>query len=222
MNNPIEHVKTRDGSSTLFSQQFQEHYHSLHGAIQESQHVFIKMGLVPCLQLREELSILEVGLGTGLNALLTLLYRSESKIHYHAIENYPLNKEQVEKLNYPDQLGNADCSTYLTKIHQAPWNLEVSLTPNFFLQKTHINLQDFQPQNSFHLVYFDAFAPNTQPELWTDEIFSKIYACCEPEAALVTYSSKGAVRRTLQAVGFEVEKLPGPPGKREMLRAWKK
>ncbi len=222
MTSQLDHIETGDGSSTLFSKKFQEHYHSLHGAISESRHVFIEMGLVPCLQLHKNAAILEVGLGTGLNALLSILHPTELPIHYLSVESLPLNIKQVEQLNYAHQLARSDSKDLLLKIHETAWGVEVNITPRFVLQKMQVELQDFHPKKTFNLVYFDAFAPNTQPELWTKEIFSKIYTFCEPDAALVTYSSKGSVRRTLQGVGFEVEKLPGPPGKREMLRAWKK
>lgn len=219
MNSQFTHLLTKDGSSTLYSTRFDEHYHSLHGAIQESEHVFIQMGLRPLLLEKEHLSILEIGLGTGLNALLTLLRAPEQHIYYNGIEAYPLEKEAIAQLNYDQQLSGIAIHKLLEKIHSCPWNMDVEIHPAFTLHKSKVQLEDFQSKRKFDLIYFDAFAPNTQPELWTTDIFSKIFTYSEPGAIFVTYSSKGAVRRALISAGFEVEKIPGPPGKREMLRA---
>ena len=221
MNSQLSHRLTKDGSSTLYSSRFDEHYHSLHGAIQESEHVFIEMGLKPAVKDKKQLSILEIGFGTGLNALLTLLRAPEILINYLGIEAYPLGEEEIAQLNYGEQIEATDADIQIGKLHRADWEISVEINPNFFLHKSKVLLEEFKSDRSFHLVYFDAFAPNTQPELWTSNIFLKIFTYCEPGAILVTYSSKGDVRRALIQAGFEVEKVPGPPGKREMLRAIK-
>ena len=215
------HKLTKDGSSTLYAPRFEEHYHSTHGAVQESLHVFLEMGFKAIPHSKEPLRIFEVGFGTGLNALLTALFSNGKEIHYTSIEAYPLHWESVKQLNYATLLGQHS-QPLLEKLHESPWEKDVEILPNFVLNKTKKLLQDYDPGNRFDLVYFDAFAPDTQPELWEPGIFQKIYSWCEPEAILVTYSAKGAVRRSLKSVGFEVEKVPGPPGKREMLRGIKK
>ena len=219
MNSQLTHRLTKDGSSTLYSARFDEHYHSLHGAIQESAHVFIQMGLQMALAEKKQLSILEIGFGTGLNALLTLLKVPHISVYYQAIEAYPLRGEEIAQLNYGIQIGNSEADSRMSEFHNAPWEIDVTISPNFILHKSESRLENFDSASTFGLIYFDAFAPNTQPELWTVEIFSKIFTFCEPGAILVTYSSKGSVRRALKQVGFDVEKVPGPPGKREMLRA---
>jgi tRNA U34 5-methylaminomethyl-2-thiouridine-forming methyltransferase MnmC len=213
---------TEDGSHTLFIPEMDEHYHSVHGAIQESKHVFIESGLKQTS--KEELTIFEVGLGTGLNALLTLMEadKSQQKIHYIGVEKYPLQKEEYTTLNYSAQTG-FQCNPTFMAFHEAAWGEKVKFTANFWLTKIKADLAtlSFDTLPLFDLVYFDAFAPNKQQGLWEQSIFEKIYLHCNAGALLVTYCAKGSVRRDLEGVGFRVERIPGPPGKREMIRAIK-
>ncbi len=217
------HYVTGDGSSTLFSEKYGETYHSRHGAIQESMHVFIEMGLAALPPDKKEISILEMGLGTGLNALLTALHQGERRFRYTSLEAEPVDATKWQELNYSELLAGEGNSALLQSIHQLPWNSWHSLQADFQLFKFHGKLQDFQPESAqrFDLIYYDAFAPGTQPELWTQEIFEKLFAFCYPGALLTTYCAKGDVRRAMMAAGFAVERLPGPPGKREMLRGSK-
>lgn len=169
------------------------------------------------------MDILEVGFGTGLNALLTLLESMSRKITvtYTAVEAYPVTLEEAARLNYPEQLGVKGCRALFTGLHQSPWEEEVPLIPTFTLLKQKSDFMDISDKNNFDLVYFDAFGARVQPELWTETLFAKMHTALRPNGILVTYSAKGSVRRAMQAVGFTVERLPGPPGKREMLRATK-
>lgn len=216
---------TGDGSLTIFVPQLDEHYHSIHGAVQESRHVFIRAGLQ---KLRPEgsnskLRILEVGMGTGLNVLLTAV-ESHSRpmvIHYTAVEKYPLQSEEWQALPYGELV--TDGGLIYESIHSSPWEAESPLSEHFQLHKIQGDIGSLDlPHHAFDLVYYDAFAPSAQPELWTETVFSLIYQSMAPEGILVTYCVKGSVRRALQAAGFRVEKIPGPPGKREMTRAYKK
>lgn len=214
-------VMTGDGSMTIFNPELNEHYHSVHGAILESNHIFIREGFqkIPNFPV----SILEVGFGTGLNAFLTFLESRSSpgKIHFTAIEKYPLQDQMISSLNYPEIL-NPSAAADFKAMHSAEWNRETMLSGMFILLKRNEDLRTLQlPEASYNLVYFDAFSPAVQPELWTEEIFRKLNRAMKPGAFLVTYSVKGAVTRALAATGFNVEKLPGPPGKREMMRATK-
>lgn len=215
-------IKTADGSDTLFVKELDEHYHSTFGAIQESLHVFIKTGL----NVKDEspLTIFEVGFGTGLNAFLTFLdtLKSGQKIHYITIEKYPISRNMWELLNYPELLSK-DHTEIFRAIHLSPWNEKVNITENFALTKITGDMTsfDFDLLPVFDLIYFDAFSPEKQPELWETRIFEKLYANTAPFGKLVTYCSKGAVRRSLQKSGYITERLPGPPGKREILRAKK-
>lgn len=214
----IRHVISKDGSSTLFAPHFDEHYHSIHGAIQESMHVFINAGL-RALE-KTDVCILEMGLGTGLNAVLTALHNEDRKIHYTGIEAFPVSDDLLQQLNYPAELGG-DAEEIFQKLHALPWNEVNKLIPSFMLEKLHTTLEDFTSDAAFDLVYFDAFAPSAQLELWSLEIFQKMFGLMNAGGVLVTYCAKGDVRRAMIAAGFRVEKIPGPPGKREMLRAWK-
>lgn len=219
--------RTEDGSATLFVPELNEHYHSVKGARTESQHIFIDMGLKASTAIQPH--ILEIGFGTGLNALLTLETAEQEKrpVHYTGIELYPLSWEEVDILNYSD-------NPLFKELHTTSWNKDVNITPCFTLHKIKgdVNrvISDKQlavigepPANySFDLVYFDAFAPEKQPEMWSEELFRNIYACMNDNGILTTYCAKGVIRRLLQAVGFTVERLPGPAGgKREILRATK-
>ncbi|MEL6670696.1 MAG: tRNA (5-methylaminomethyl-2-thiouridine)(34)-methyltransferase MnmD [Bacteroidota bacterium] len=216
----ISHVVTKDGSSTLYAPRFDEHYHSRHGAMQESQHVFLKMGWDALAEDLQEVRLLEMGFGTGLNAWLTRQVCAPRKLHYVGLEAYPLEEKLWRTLNYGQEGGGA-MDEALEQLHRAPWEEAVALDDHFTLEKREVDLLAFDPDQSFHLVYFDAFAPLAQPELWTEEVMQKLYQMMEPGGIWVSYCAKGDVRRALQAAGFTVEKLPGPPGKREMLRAIK-
>lgn len=220
----IKLIKTEDGSHSLYVPHLNEHYHSTHGAIQESRHVYINTGLDAC-QL-QQINLLEIGFGTGLNALLSLL-QSEKKnkqIHYTSLELYPLSMESAEQLNYAQQLTNKEKADQFLALHKAPWEKAVEITPTFTLHKIETdfsNPSNFNSDIFFDVIYFDAFAPEKQPEMWTQQIFNKIFSLCNKHAIITTYCAKGVVRRMLQSAGFTVERLPGPPGKREILRGRK-
>ena len=209
-----EIIITKDGTHSLYIPKINETYHSVHGAISESMHVFIKNGLNHHTQ--KNLNILEIGFGTGLNALLTFIH-SKKKIQYNTLEPYPITEDVYKMLNY-SKLITSDEETFL-KLHSSDWERNVSLFRNFNLQKTKTKLQDFESSEKFDIIYFDAFAPEKQPEMWTKEVFEKCYKTLDSEGFLVTYCAKGVVKRTLKSVGFEIENLKGPPGKREMIRA---
>ncbi len=205
---------TGDGSPTLYHAHFDEHYHSVHGAVQESQHVFLTAGM-KALEDRASLRMLEIGFGTGLNALMTAI-QATVPIYYLGLEAYPLNREQWESLDYGDRLGHPEM---FRALHEAAWGVPVKLSETWTLEKRAEKLETFEGSTHIDLVYWDAFAPSAQPELWTSEIFARVRSWMAPEGLLTTYSAKGDVRRALLAAGWLVEKLPGPPGKREMLRA---
>jgi len=211
---------TEDGSHTLFHKEFNETYHSHFGAIQEAYHVFIKSGF-DLLKSKNEISILEIGFGTGLNAFITFLEAQDSgqSIKYVGLEMFPLERSIWEKLNFADQL-KVNSEAFL-KLHEVPWEIENEISNNFILTKIEKDLEAFIPSNKVDLIYFDAFGPNTQPELWTTTIFKNLYQALNPNGILVTYSCKGDVKRAMKAAGYTIEKIPGPPGKREMLRAFK-
>ena len=215
-------IKTADGSDTLYVRELDEHYHSTYGAVQESMHVYIGAGLNVIIN--SALTLFEVGFGTGLNAFLTLLdtLKTGQIIHYITIEKYPIPRNTWELLNYPNLLS-ADDSDFFRAIHLSPWNEKVSITNNFTLTKINNDIAsfDFDFLPIFDLIYFDAFSPEKQSELWRTAIFKKIYANMAAWGILVTYCAKGAVRRSLKESGFITERIPGPPGKREMLRATK-
>ena len=274
---------TEDGSHTLYVPELNEHYHSTHGAMQESTHIFIREGLQhrlllqssgqPEQQLQTELqhgpegqqqlspeeflqtsqaiNLLEIGFGTGLNALLTLLEAERKGINvcYQSLERYPISFEAAQKLNYPAMLnrfernktadtpiqsnqndfndaglGNKTLEQLFLQLHTSPWEKAVAITPGFTLLKRQIDFSrpvSFIPDRKFDLIYYDAFAPEKQPEMWTQEIFNHLYSLSNQGAILTTYCAKGIVRRMLQTAGFQVERLSGPPGKREILRATK-
>lgn len=222
-----EIFKTADGSHSIRLPEWNEQYHSKHGAIQEAEHVFIKSGLVCAHELltpQNQLAILELGFGTGLNALLTAIYSEHHnlQINYTALEAYPVPEEEWSQLNYPKEITDENAQQLFDDIQGASWEQLVEITPNFNLKKQEMFFQDFAEQDQMDTIYFDAFGPRVQPELWEETILRKMYNALRENGVLVTYSAKGSVRRALQQVGFEVEKIPGPPGKREMLRAFKK
>jgi tRNA U34 5-methylaminomethyl-2-thiouridine-forming methyltransferase MnmC len=212
-------VETLDGSKSIYSYQFQEHYHSSRGAVQESRHIFIDLGLKALKQ--KSISIFEVGFGTGLNALLTYQFAQENliKVKYHSIEKYPLSVKEYEELEFSNYLKISN--SVFKKIYSLPWNKEITISDFFILKKTEADLIVFEPVEIYDLIYFDAFSPNTQPELWSEEVFERLFNCLNKSGILVTYSSKSVVRKALLKVGFHVEKHPGPPGKREVLKAIK-
>lgn len=217
-----EIIVTEDGSHTLFVPALNEHYHSAHGALQESRHVYIDAGLKEAQKRFSEIRVLEIGFGTGLNAALTLLEKNpDMTIYYTAIEAYPLTPEEAAALNYSNLL-EMDVALF-QKLHQTPWDEDFTpIAPRFFLKKICAKLETVHfPESNYNVAYFDAFAPTIQPELWTKEIFEKIFAAMIPDGVLTTYSAKGSVRRAMQEIGFSVERLPAPAGKREMLRARK-
>lgn len=214
--------QTADGSYTLYVPELDEHYHSVKGALTESQHIFIDMGLKhsPVASPR----ILEIGLGTGLNCFLTLLTAAETQrnIHYTGIERFPLNIEVIQKLDYPSLINKGHEDDYYA-IHEAPWGENVTLSPWFTLHKIEGDFTNYTFENGYDIIYFDAFAPEKQPEMWEQSLFNGLYNALNKGGILTTYCAKGVVRRMLQTAGFIVERLPGPPGgKREILRATKK
>ena len=236
--------RTDDGSATLFVPELNEHYHSTKGARTESQHIFIDMGLKasPAATPR----VLEIGFGTGLNAWLTLeeAERNRRNIHYTGLELYPLDWQTVEQLGYissdeqltihrkqtatdeqftPNDEEQQPAIELFKQLHTSPWEKDVQLTPHFTLRKIEMDVNKWRVENSpFNLVYFDAFAPEKQPEMWSQELFNRLYVLLDKDGILTTYCAKGVVRRMLQTAGFTVERLPGPPGgKREILRARK-
>jgi tRNA U34 5-methylaminomethyl-2-thiouridine-forming methyltransferase MnmC len=214
---------TADGSPTLFVPELNEHYHSVHGAVQESKHVFIQAGYHALPEAMQHRSILEIGLGTGFNALLTLdtVMDTSVQLTYHALEPFPISPNMVDAFakEHTAQLGKA--ASYFSTLHACPWEEEVALHPQFTIVKMNCTLDAFYPTEQYHLIYFDAFAPTVQPEMWEEKHFHTLYASLFTGGILVTYCAKGAVRRAMQSAGFMVERLPGPPGKREMLRATK-
>jgi tRNA U34 5-methylaminomethyl-2-thiouridine-forming methyltransferase MnmC len=219
-----EFVITEDGSHTLFVPELNEHYHSTHGAINESMHVFINAGLHKALEVKQKINILEIGFGTGLNALLTFddVKQKDYFVNYTSFETYPLEEEIFSKLNYPDLISGNVKDVFL-QMHKAPWNIEFQVAENFILNKIKDKIENFSEKSEkYDLVYFDAFAPDVQKELWTEELFNKIFNVMNPGGILVTYSAKGTVKRALKSAGFELENLPGPMGKREITRAVKK
>jgi len=210
---------TADGSHTLFDPEIDESYHSIHGAIQESTYVFIEQGLRVCEL--NTIRVLEIGFGTGLNALLTSLEacRAQKRIHYTTLELYPVSEKQIRLLNYPELLEK--CGDMFIKIYQATWEKDVEINPYFILHKVQTDFTTCSLSGVYDVVYFDSFSPEKQPEMWEESGFRKIAEQCNPDAILTTYCAKGSVRRILQKVGFRIERLPGPPGKKEILRARK-
>ena len=212
--------QTADGSHTLFIPEMDEHYHSVNGAVQESRHVFIEAGLHH--QAKKDITVFEIGFGTGLNAFLTLLDAEENNrtINYYSIELYPLEPELVQALNYGEVICPGKRELF-SALHAAPWNKPARITGHFILHKIQGDNNSCELPGGIDLVYFDAFAPDKQPEMWNQEIFNNLYAHMAEGGILTTYCAKGVVRRMMQEAGYSVERIPGPPGKREMLRAMK-
>lgn len=240
-----EIVITADGSTTIHLPEWGEQYHSKHGAIQEAYHVFIKHGLhhfisklkndsnvasstshslvLNSIAKPHNVSILEIGFGTGLNTFITLLEAEKLKLHisYCGVEGYPVSLDEIAQLNYVKELKSDKKAPIFEKLHVVSWEEKHEITSQFLLTKQQKLFHQIEDENAYHIIYFDAFGARVQPELWTEAIFEKMYNALKENGVLVTYSAKGSVRRAMQAVGFTVERLPGPPGKREMLRATK-
>ena len=219
-------VTTGDGSTTIQITDWNEQYHSMHGAVQEARHVFLKMGLDFWMNENPDqktLHILEIGFGTGLNALLTLMHAEKSSVNllYEGVEAYPVSSEELAQLNYLEAADAQAFEAVFEKMHQLPWEQTEIITEAFQLKKRKQTFETLEDQDQHNLIYFDAFGARVQPELWEEPIFQKMSNALKPGGVLVTYAAKGSVRRAMQAVGFKVERLPGPPGKREMLRAVK-
>lgn len=217
-------VTTADGSLTLYNPDLHQHYHSKHGAVQESVYVFIEKGLKALPENLNNINILEIGLGTGLNVFLTFIenIHLHKQINYTVLEAFPVQEVVFLQLNYPELLLHPDKKEEFFKIHHSDWEKEIEIAADFHFIKHKEKLEVINlPANKFDVIYFDAFSPSAQPELWTTEIFTKMFGSMASGGILVTYCAKGDVRRNMQAAGFLVEKLPGPLGKREMLRARK-
>lgn len=219
-----ELIVTDDGSSSIYVPELDETYHSTHGAIQESKHVFIDAGLLYLIKQKGDLNklkIFEVGFGTGLNALLTVNSIDTTSVHvdYTSIELHPLDKHITNQLNYGTLLNEA--ASIFDSIHDSPWGHYETITQSFRLKKIHDSFNNYQPPEQFDLIFFDAFSPGKQQELWTLSSLTKCYQMLEPKGIFVTYSAKGQLKRDLKALNFEVETLPGPPGKAQMVRATK-
>lgn len=214
-------IKTADGSHTIRIEQWDEQYHSKHGAISESYHVFIEHGL-RCVK-KENIAILEMGFGTGLNALISLIEAQAMslQVEYTAVEAYPVPQKEWQMLNYAEQLNAPEYDEHFQLMHKSPWENTVQISENFSLTKLKEDMALVKKEEEFNLIYFDAFGYRVQPELWDLEVFRNMYHSLKDGGILVTYAAKGVVRRNMQAVGFDVERLPGPPGKREMLRGRK-
>lgn len=211
-------ITTADGSHSLFVPELNENYHSKHGAIAEAMHVFIKNGLQS--HPKQKLNILEIGFGTALNSLLTLESVRSKKVHYTTLEPFPIEREIYGKLNFHDFV-KSDQSTF-HRLHECDWEKDISLKEFFTLCKKKIKLKEFTTKKKFDIIYFDAFAPEKQIEMWEKSVFEQCYNLLNKNGFLVSYCAKGVVKRTIKSVGFEIENLKGPPGKREMIRANKK
>lgn len=213
-------VITSDGSHTIYVPELDEHYHSVYGAIRESEHIFIKNGFRQCDA--QTVNIFEAGLGTGLNATLTAIEAEKEGIivNYTSIEKYPLDNTIVTELNYGHLTGNRGEKLF-ELIHSAPWGISVRISDNFFLTKINEDLITCDLTGSYDIIYFDAFGPLKQPEMWSEEVFSKISSVTVKDGILMTYSSRGEVKRTLRSCGFRVTLIEGPPGKRQIIRAVK-
>jgi tRNA U34 5-methylaminomethyl-2-thiouridine-forming methyltransferase MnmC len=220
----IKIVVSEDGSNTLYLPELNETYHSLHGAVQESEHVFLKHGLIHFAQKSKKMTVLEVGFGTGLNALLTyrLAMNEGMQINYHTLEAFPLPEEIVKQLNYPSIFSAEKLDEFFQYLHSCTWEKDHGLGADFIFHKYLTKLEDFNPPElKADIVFYDAFAPGKQPEMWELDKFEKIYALMNPGGILVSYCASGQFKRNLKAAGFEVESLPGPPGKKEMIRGVK-
>ncbi|MEN8137364.1 MAG: tRNA (5-methylaminomethyl-2-thiouridine)(34)-methyltransferase MnmD [Bacteroidota bacterium] len=216
-----EIIKTADGSHTISIPEWNEQYHSVNGAVAEAYHVFINAGLKEIDS--EKISILEIGFGTGLNSIITMIeaQKLNKDIYYQGVEAYPVKDEEIKVLNYIDVLNAEEFRKSFEVMHSSKWDEEVVLNDSFTLLKQNKTFDKIEDVNKFDLIYFDAFGPDVQPDLWSEEIFAKMYKSLKSEGILVTYSAKGSVKRAMKSAGFRIERLPGPKGKREMTRAVK-
>jgi len=218
--------ETQDGSHSLMSEEFGVSYHSKYGAIQESRHVFIEAGLYPAMADKNKLRIFEMGFGTGLNAYLSLLIAEKKNKHifYETVESHPISKQQANSLNYPTILtaiGIDNEAADFIDLHQPSWNKVIELKSSFSLLKWNKRIQDTLLTGKYDVVFYDAFAPSSQPELWEEAVISKVVNAMNPGGVFVTYCAKGVFKRLLKSLGLKVEGIPGPPGKREMTRGFK-
>ncbi len=213
---------TADGSHSIFSEEYGFSYHSKHGAIQETRHVFIDAALRFKAVLQQEIAVLDIGFGTGLNAFMTLLEAKKRNliVNYIGVEKFPISIDQATQLNYSHLLEDAD-PTLFNQLHELDWEKEYPMTHHFQFTKLKKDFRELDYQEQFDIIYFDAFAPTAQPELWDHDMLTKMHQALKTNGILTTYCAKGDVKRTLKAIGFVVEKLKGPPGKREMTRATK-
>lgn len=216
-----EIIITDDGSTTIRIPDWDENYHSTHGAIQEAKHVFIKNGL-DIFKNQDSISILEIGFGTGLNAFITFLETvNKEKVNYVGVEAYPISSEEIAQMNYVTELQATQYQVVFDKMHACDWESQQKITDNFTLTKRKQFFQDIADKEQYDLIYFDAFGFPLQPELWSEAIFKKMYDALLPKGTLVTYACRSSIKNAMLSVGFSIEKLPGAPGKREMLRATK-
>jgi tRNA U34 5-methylaminomethyl-2-thiouridine-forming methyltransferase MnmC len=216
-----EIIITDDGSTTIRIPEWDENYHSTHGAIQEAKHVFIKNGL-DLFQNQDSISILEIGFGTGLNAFITFLETiNKEKVNYVGVEAYPISHEEIAQMNYVSELEAEKFQEVFDKMHSCDWEIQETIFEHFYLTKRKQLFQDIDDQNKYDLIYFDAFGFPLQPELWSEIIFKKMFNALLPNGILVTYACRTSIKNAMLSVGFSIEKLPGAPGKREMLRATK-
>jgi tRNA U34 5-methylaminomethyl-2-thiouridine-forming methyltransferase MnmC len=215
-------IITDDGSTTIRIEEWNENYHSRHGAIQEAQHVFIKNGLSLFFN-RKSVSVLEIGFGTGLNAFITLLESKKNNLNidYFGVEAFPVDIEMALKMNYVDELKANDLIDTFELMHTSSWDESIKLEASFSLTKVKKLFSELNYNNQFEIIYFDAFGFTTQPELWTEEIFEIMFMALKPKGVLVTYACRTLIIKAMKNVGFTIEKLEGAPGKREMLRAIK-
>ena len=221
MEDRLDLSTTQDGSSTVYSSKWDAHYHSTHGAIQESLHVFIKAGLDHWLSTTQSnhVSILEYGMGTGLNVILTQDFAQKAQIHidYDTIEAYPLSDKIVSQLNY----STTTSLPPIDQIHHAPWDEKTTFHDFFHLTKYNRLFEDFESEKRYDVIFYDAFVPGAHPTLWEEPLLTQVVSMMAPGACLVTYCAQGAFKRVLKKLGLQIERLPGPPGKREMTRASK-
>lgn len=217
-----EIIITNDGSTTIHIPDWNENYHSTHGAIQEAKHVFIKNGL-DLLQNQKSISLLEIGFGTGLNAFITFLETlDKEKVNYVGVEAYPISSEEIAQMNYVTELQATQYQVVFDKMHSCDWESQQHITEKFILTKRKQFFQDINDKEQYDLIYFDAFGFPLQPELWSEVIFKKMFDALLPNGILVTYACRSSIKNAMLSVGFSIEKLPGAPGKREMLRAIKR
>lgn len=216
-----EIIITSDGSTSIHLPEWEESYHSKHGAIQEAQHVFIKNGLSLCKG--QSVSVLEIGFGTGLNAFITFLesQKNNQNINYVGVEGFPISPEEVLQMNYVDQLNANQFESEFKIMHTSDWEENVTISDTFRLTKRKQLFNDINDKNQFDIIYFDAFGYRVQPELWSVKIFTKMFEALKKDGVLVTYACRGPIKNAMKEAGFKIEKLAGPPGKREMLRGWK-